>query len=266
MGSKMRKDPVVLVTREDRVAKIILNVPEKMNAASLELFMSVTDALNDVAADTSVRAVILTGAGKSFCAGADIPKEIARFQKMSGTEFADFTSPVSAAYLAAYRMAKPVIAAINGYAIGIGVDLALSCDIRIAAEDTKLGVFEVKMGLAPEISTYLLPRLIGLSRAKLLSFTGDMIDAQEAFRLGMVDKVVPPDSLMAEAESLARKLADGPLAIPYIKKAMNDSLEMSLESSLRSVFHMQYQLTRTEDHKEAVAAFLEKRQPQFQWR
>jgi len=160
-------------------------------------------------------------------------------------------------------MEKPVIAAINGYAIGAGLDLALTCDIRIAAEDAQIGEFFVKMGLIPEAAIYFMPRLIGLGKAKLLCFTGDLIGAREAEQIGLVDKVVPSERLMLSAEELAKRLADGPKAIGIIKRGLNESLKMTFESTIDYIGRLQYQLVHTEDHAEAVNSWIEKRPPLF---
>jgi enoyl-CoA hydratase len=266
MSGPTEKTPLVLLSREGRMATVTLNRPEKANAASQEVFKAASAVLQEVAADGSVGAVIVTGAGKSFCAGTDVHNDLVRFQHMSDSEWKVMVDHAVTTYLTVYNMPKPVIAAINGYAVGVGLDLALACDIRVAAEDAKLGAFEVRMGLTPEIALSLMPRLVGLGKARLLAFTGDVVDAREAERIGLVDMVVPANSLMLEAQKLASRLADGPVALGAIKKAINDSLEMSVESSLRAAMQLQQRLSRTEDHKEAVAAFLEKRAPVFKGR
>jgi enoyl-CoA hydratase/carnithine racemase len=166
-------------------------------------------------------------------------------------------------YKAAHEMEKPIIAAINGYAVGAGLELALSCDIRVAADDAKMGEAFVRMGLMPEMSVYVLPRLIGMGKAKLMSFTGDAVTAQKAEQMGLVDMVVPSSEMLSAAQSLAKRLAEGPVAIGIIKKALNESLGMSMDMSLHYAMRMQYHLVHTEDHKEAVAAWMEKRQPVF---
>jgi enoyl-CoA hydratase/carnithine racemase len=207
--------------------------------------------------------VIITGAGRAFSAGGDIKKDIAPLRELSLPQFNTYFSQGTVFYKLIVDAEKPVIAAINGYALGAGLDLALSCDIRIAAEDAQLGELFVRMGLIPEAGIYFMPRLIGLGKAKLLSFTGDMIDAKEAERIGLVDKIVPSDKLISSAEELARKLADGPKAIGIIKKGLNVSLGMTFDTCMDYITRLQYQLVHTEDHKEAVSAWLEKRKPVF---
>ncbi|MEW6034739.1 MAG: enoyl-CoA hydratase-related protein [Chloroflexota bacterium] len=258
--------PLVVITRKESVVTITLNRPEKLNALSKDLFEALVEALREVAQDSAVRAVVITGAGRSFSAGADVAGDIARFREMGATEFTTYVDRAFEPYRLAYNMGKPVIAAMNGHALGAGFDLALSCDIRIAAEDAKMGALFVRMGLSPEMSVYMMPRLVGMGKAKLLAFTGDMVTAQEAERMGLVDMVVPADRLMPEAEKLARRLAQGPAAIPAIKKAINESQKMTAESLLDYIVQLQYHLAQTEDHREAVTAFLEKRTPSFKWK
>ena len=147
--------------------------------------------------------------------------------------------------------------------IGAGLDLAMSCDIRIASEDAKLGQFFVRMGLVPEAGAYMMPRLIGLGRAKLLSFTGDLIDGKEAERIGLVEKAVPADQLMPAALEMAGKFANGPKCIGIMKKQLNEAMGMTFKTALDYAIRLQYQCVHTEDHKEAVNAFLEKRKPTF---
>jgi enoyl-CoA hydratase/carnithine racemase len=256
----------VNLTRKDHLGIVTMNRPEKMNALSPELMEDLVKALGEVAEDDSVRAVIITGAGRSFSAGGDVKKDILPLRDKSPTEFNTYIEQAVLMYKLTIEMEKPVIAAINGHALGGGLDLAMACDIRIAAENAKLGEFFVKMGLSPEIGIYLMPRLIGLGKAKLLSFTGDLIDAREAERIGLVDIVVPPDKLMSSAEDLGKRLAEGPKAIGLIKKGFNESLKMTVDSALDYVSRIQYQLAHTEDHKEAVASWLEKRKPVFKGR
>jgi enoyl-CoA hydratase/carnithine racemase len=253
----------VLVTRKNVVATVTLNRPEKLNALSPELWDDLIVALREVANDLNVRAVILTGAGQSFSAGGDVEKDLAPLQDLSMGEFNTYFANAALFYKLIVDMEKPVIAAINGYALGAGLDLALVCDIRIAAEDARLGEFFVRMGLTPEAGVYFLPRLIGLSRAKLLSFTGELIDAKEAERIGLVDKVVPPEKLISSAEELAERLANGPRSIGLIKKELNAALGMTYDVCMDYITRMQYQAVRTEDHREAVSAWLEKRKPVF---
>lgn len=253
----------VKVVKKDGYAKVILNRPEKANALSPELIKDFMAAWHDVGDDDAVRAAIITGAGKSFSAGGDVIKDLNPLREMGAFEFQKYFGQAEVLYKGIIDAEKPVIAAINGFAVGAGLDLALSCDIRIAAEDAKMGEFFIKMGLTPELGIYMLPRLVGLGWAKLISLTGDIIDAAQAEKIGLVEKVVPPEGLIPSAEELAKRLANGPVATGTIKRAINESLKMSLESSLDYVARLQYQLCHTEDHKEAVTSWIEKRKPVF---
>ena len=263
MGADIKGGPSVIINRKGGVATITMNRPEKLNALSPELIDDIIEALNKVAGDKQVRAVVVTGAGRSFSAGGDVLTDIVPLRGKSPSEFNSYVDQAVVMYKAIHDMEKPVIAAINGYAVGAGLEVALSCDIRIAADDAKMGEFFVRMGLMPEMSVYVLPRLIGLGKAKLLSFTGDAVTAQEAERMGLVDMVVPSNEMMAAAQQLAGRLAEGPAAIGIMKKALNESLGMNMEMALHYAMRMQYHLVHTEDHKEAVAAWLEKRAPAF---
>lgn len=263
MKAEEKKFATVIVQRRDGIAIITLKRPEKLNAFSPELTHDFAEALGEVGDDRTVRAVIVTGAGKSFSAGGDIKTDLGPLRRMSLPEFNNYFYEGLLMYKSIVVMEKPVIAAINGYAVGLGMEVCLCCDIRIAAEDAKLGELFVRMGLIPEIGIFLLPRLIGPGRAKLVSFTGDLIGAREAEQMGLVDKVVPPDNLISSAEELARRLAQGPKSIGLIKKAMNESLNMTLDSSLSYMMDLFYQAVHTEDHEEAVKAWLEKRSPVF---
>lgn len=256
----------VVVSKKEGFAVVALNRPEKLNALSPELIKDFLSAWNDVADDDDIRAVVITGKGPSFSAGGDVVKDINPLRKMGASEFHRYFSQAEVMYRGIIDLEKPVIAAINGFAVGAGLDLALAADIRIAAEDAKMGEFFVKMGLTPELGIYILPRLVGLGWAKLICLTGDIIDAAQAEKIGLVEKVVPAEQLIPYAEEMARKLARGPVATGTIKKAINESLKMTLSSSLDYISRLQYQLSHTEDHEEAVTAWLEKRKAVFKGR
>jgi 2-(1,2-epoxy-1,2-dihydrophenyl)acetyl-CoA isomerase len=160
-------------------------------------------------------------------------------------------------------MDKPVIAAINGYCMATGLDLALVSDFRIAAEDARIGEMRVKMGMTPSIGAYFLTRVVGMGRAKSIALIGETISAAEALSMGLVHKVVPSNRLMVESEELANNLADGPMAIGITKKLINYAVQADLESCMRYFYGLEYQVIQSEDHKEAVKAFIEKRNPIF---
>ena len=263
METEKRKYSTVLIDRKDGIAIITLNRPEKLNAFSPELVTDFSEALGELERDSSVRAIVVVGAGKSFSAGGDIKEDLAPLRRMSHPELRKYLYEGMLMYRSMVSMEKPIIAAINGYAVGLGMELCLCCDIRIAAEDAKFGEFFVRMGLTTEIGTLLLPRLIGLGKAKLISFTGDLVDAGEAERIGLVDKVVPPEKLMSSAEELAKRFAQSPRSLGLIKKGMNESLNMDLDASLRLIVELFSEAIQSEDHEEAVKAWIEKRKPVF---
>ena len=263
MSPKAKAAPMILVTKKGGVATVTLNRPEKLNAMSPDLIFALAPVLHQMGEDDTVRCIILTGSGRAFSAGGDVVKDIRPLRDMNPLEFAKYVDHAVGIYTEIRDMQKPVIAAINGYAVGAGLELALACDIRIAADDAKLGEFFVRMGITPETGIYFLPKMIGLGKAKLLCFTGDVVNAEDAEKIGLVEMVVPAKKLISEAEALAERLAKGPAAIGIIKKAINESLKMTAETSLHYVMRMQYHLVHTEDHKEAVAAWLEKRAPKF---
>ena len=256
----------MILEKKEGLATITLNTPERLNAMSPQQILDLVEVCAEIGEDEEIRAVVITGAGKAFLAGGDVETDIKPLSSMSPSEFNTYMKRADYFYRALVDMEKPVIAAINGYAVGAGLDLAMCCDIRIASEDAKMGVFFVKMGLVPESGAYLMPRLIGLGRAKLLSFTGDLIDGKEAERIGLVEKVVPADQLMPTALELANKFVNGPTCIGMIKKQLNESMGMSFETALDYAIRLQYQCIHTGDHKEAVNAFLEKRKPVFKGR
>lgn len=258
----------VILSCQGNVATITLNRPEVLNAMSPALMKDLTKAVSAVGKDSGVRAVIINGAGRAFCAGGDV-NDIAGLCKMTPLEYREYINgEIFELIRGIVWMDKPVIAALKGFAIGGGFDLAMACDIRIAAKGTKMGNAFIRMAILPELGgLYFLPRLVGLGRAKLLAFTGDFITAEEAERIGLVEKVVPEEELDKSARELAEKLARGPTrAIAMTKLAINKSLSMDLESSSEYCWLLNPPLFQTRDHHEAIAAFREKRAPVFQGR
>ncbi|NVM30095.1 MAG: enoyl-CoA hydratase [Candidatus Helarchaeota archaeon] len=263
----------IILSVEDNVATITLNRPEKRNAMSPKLMEEFAEALEEAEKNEEVRAIVISGAGKAFCAGGDIKLDIVKARELRTGEKTEskmaerrrHRSAMITPFLKITQMEKPVIAAVNGYAIGGGCDLALACDIRIASENAKFGEFYIKRGLVPDLGgTYFLPRLVGMGRAKLMVFTGDLIDAKEAERIGLVEKVVPADELETTVNELARRLAKGPtLAIIAAKKEMHKAQNMTFEEALNSAIKASNSLILTEDFKEGYKAFLEKREPVY---
>lgn len=253
----------IVVSPEGGVCTITLNRPEILNALSPQMLDELIEALDQAGKDDTIRAVIITGAGKAFSAGGDVKLDVSQVSKMAPFEFRSYMHHRIVKLI--WEMEKPVIAAINGIAVGGAFDIALACDIRFASEKARLSEIFVRMGIISDLGgVYFLPRLVGLGKAKLLTFTGDIIDAQEAERMGIVDKVFPHDELLPATRQLAERLANGPTrAIAMAKIAMHKSLNMDLNTSLDYTTNLQHLLVHTEDHKEAFSAFLEKRKPVF---
>lgn len=251
------------VTIKGNIGIITLNRPEKMNALSPELFDGISGSFSFLASEDRVRSVILTGAGEHFSAGGDVETDINPLRTKTVKEFTTYFESLADLYEMVFNYSKPVIAAINGYALGAGMEFALMCDIRIAADNARMGEFFVRMGLVPETGMCMLPKIVGLGMAKLICMTGDLVDAAEAYRIGLVEKVVPVNELLPEAEKLAVKLAGNPASVRIIKRAVNEFAAMPYEATRRAQIGYQFEATRTADHAEAVAAFMEKRKALF---
>jgi 2-(1,2-epoxy-1,2-dihydrophenyl)acetyl-CoA isomerase len=253
----------LVLTKENGVATIILNRPEVLNALNAKLSKELELAIEEVRKDNAARVLVITGRGRAFCAGGDM-KDL----PLSPGDVVTTTAALEQLHrvlLSMRRLEKPVIASVNGVAVGGGFDLALMCDIRIASENAKFGEAYVRVGGFPDSGgTYLLPHLIGTAKACELLFTGDMIDAREAERIGLVNKVVPADKLDSVTKELAARLAKGPpIAIGMMKTAIYRSFTQDIESALRYVAYMTGLCLQTEDAKEGIAAFAEKRPPIF---
>jgi len=258
----------LIYTIENQVATITLNRPERMNALTKTLYSEMEHALRASEDNDGVRAIIITGAGRGFCSGDDVKSMAApdtQEQQVRKTAIKGKPTPVVPVFMA---MNKPLIAAVNGAAVGWGMDLSLFCDIRIASELAKFGEVYVLRGLIPDISGfYLLPRIIGLSRAYELLLTGDVIDAKEAERIGLVSKVVPPDQLMPTAKALAAKMAAlPPLAVKMSKEAVRKGLNYDLGALGEYHAYALGILFQTEDFKEGSTSLLERRRPIFKGR
>jgi enoyl-CoA hydratase len=255
----------LLLERDGAVASITINRPKVLNALNTPTIDELRRAILDLKQDDGVRAVILTGAGeKSFVAGADI-NELAVQTPTSGREHALTGQHV---FDLIENMGKPVIAAINGYALGGGCELAMACTLRIAADTAKLGQPEVGLGLIPGYAgTQRLPRLVGTGKAMELILTGAPISADEAQRIGLVNRVVPAAALMTEARALAAQLAKGaPIAMRYIINAINKGVEMPFAEACQYEATLFGLVASTEDMREGTTAFLEKRKAEFKGR
>ncbi len=253
----------LLYETRDGLAFITINRPNVLNALNRKTMEELNDAAGEAIADSEVRVVILTGAGeKSFVAGADI-NELAEQSPVTGRDYGLFGQSVLNKI---ENAPKPFIAAINGFAFGGGCELAMACHIRIASERAKLGQPEVKLGLIPGYGgTQRLARLVGEGRAMQLNLTGEPISAEEAFRIGLVNEVVPPGDLMQEAEALANKIkANAPLAVRFAMEAIHHGLQGTLDEGLYLEATLFSLCCTTEDMKEGTKAFLEKRAPNFQ--
>ncbi len=242
----------VIYTKKDHIASITLNRPETGNRINLKLAQELEEVCRQINQDEAIYVVILSGAGnKAFCSGSELE---------SGTRYS-----VAAAIAG---IEKPVIAAINGDALGQGLELALSCDIRLASDKAKFGFPEVSQGVIPsDGGTQRLPRLVGKAKALELVLTAETIDAEEAFEIGLVSKVVGGAELAGEADALAETIAGkGPVALRFIKEAVNKGLDLTLEQGLRLEADLYFLLHTTADRTEGITAFLEKRKPRFKGR
>ncbi len=256
----------ILYEKEDGLAIITFNRPEVRNALNYLAIDEALEAASDADADNSVRVLILTGAGdKAFVAGADIEELRAR---NTLTELGKCSARRRVLANLLETMSKPTIAAINGFAVGTGLELALACTIRIASNNAKFGQPEINLGIMPgNGGTQRLPKLVGKGCAMEMILTGDLIDAQEAYRIGLVNRVVPQAELMHQVKELAAKLAaKSPLAIKLAKNAIHTGLNMSLSEGIEYENKLFAILCGSQDKQEGVDAFREKRRPDFQAR
>ncbi len=261
--------PFLLIEREGAVVTARLNRPETRNALTDPAHMQeIEDLCRSIRTDRSVKVLVLTGEGSAFCAGGNV-----KDMQQRGGIFAGSPHEVAESYrntiqripLALYNLDAPVIAAVNGPAIGAGLDLACMCDIRIASDKALFAESFVKVGIVPgDGGAWLLPRVIGMPRASLMAFTGDTLDAAKALEYGLVAEVVPADQLQAHAHALAQRIAANPShALRLTKRLLREGQHLRLDSLLELSAAFQALSHHTEDHVEAVNAFLEKRPPQY---
>lgn len=256
----------IIYTKQEGIATITLNRPDKMNAFTPEMMDNIYRAVEDVRSDKEVRVLIITGTGRSFCSGADVKAMAKRFNQPGGGEERRIPEAERVLlYVLFQKCEKPIIAAVNGVAVGGGLDLACACDIRVASDRARFAELFIRRGMIPASGgTYFLPRLVGIDKALELIWTGDMIDAREAERIGLVTMVVPHEELESATLELAEKLAKGPsLAIQTAKRVVYEGLDMDLESTLKHVAAAVREITQTKDHEEGAKAFVEKREPVF---
>ena len=254
-----------LYEKRDGIATITINRPQALNALNEEAISEISSRLEDAEKDENVRVIVITGAGeKAFCAGLDL-KPMRDINVVRAVETSRLGQKLT---LAIEELGKPVIAAINGYALGGGLELAMACDIRIASENARLGQPEVNVGLIPGWGgTQRLPRLVGKGIAKELIFTGKMIDAKTAERMGLVNMVVPPERLKSAVEELSKEImSKSPIAIKLVKELINISIETDQRTGLIHEAEAFGILSSTEDYREGVSAFLEKRKPEYKGR
>ncbi len=253
----------LLFSKEGGIGTVTINRPEVLNALSQSVYTELYGLFKEIEKDGDVGVVILTGSGeKAFVAGADI----AAMQPMNSIDVEGFIDIARNAFDQVYSLKKPVIAAINGFALGGGCELAMCCDLRIASENARFGQPEIALGIIPGGGgTQRLTRLIGECRAKELIYTGDIIDAHTAFEFGLINKIVPAGDLLAEANALARKMLNkSGVILSYAKKAINSATNVDLSSGLDLEAEYFALCFATRDQKEGMSAFLEKRKPVFE--
>ncbi|MEW6275076.1 MAG: enoyl-CoA hydratase [Bacillota bacterium] len=251
----------IQLERDKEIGVVYLNQPETRNALSMEMQEELRIALEGLARDGAVKAIVISGRGTAFCAGGDL-RTMGDSKPFQGRQR---MQSVHRLVLALRNLEKPVLAAVNGPAFGAGWSLAMACDFVIASEKARFSLAFVKVGLIPDCGClYLLPRVIGLPKAKELMMTGRVVEAAEASALGLVNKVVPPEQLLPEALTLARELAQGPpLALGLLKSIVNRAFETDFLTLLEEEALAQDLCLQTEDHREGVRAFFEKRKPKF---
>ena len=256
----------IILQKEEGIATITLNRPDKLNSLTPKMLDELQAVTEELAQDDNVKVVVITGAGRAFCAGADLDHPI--FDATNPADVKEMMQKFHQIPLNTRNMTKPVIASVNGAAVGAGCNYALACDIIVASEKARFGQVFVGIGLHSDCGgTYFLPRLVGVAKACELLFTGKIIDAKEAERIGLVNQVVAEDQLEAATKELALSLAKGPsLAINMIKTSIYQGLEMDLASALEREAAVQSICILTEDCKEGIRAFKEKRKPMFKGR
>lgn len=258
----------ILLEKKDHVAMLTLNRPEKMNAFGGLMRQEVLEALEETASDSDVRVVMITGAGKAFCVGGDINEFVDGSVQALSKEISSKRPVMSRIVLTINTMEKPVIAAGNGVAAGGGCNLALACDIRIASENARFGEVFTRRGLHPDWGgIYFLPHLVGYAKAAELIFSGEIVDAPEALKIGMVNKVVPQDDLLPTSWELAIRIArNAPIPVAFAKRGLQNFQKWDLAQAVDYEAYVLGVVMNSEDVREGFAAFLEKRNPVFKGR
>ena len=255
----------VLLHKEEHVATVTLNRPEKMNAFGGLMRQEIVEVLEAVASDADVRVVVITGAGKAFCTGGDINEFASGTVQALSKKVPSERHAMCRAVLAINTMEKPVIASVNGVAAGGGCNLALACDIRIAGDKARFGQVFVRRGVHPDWGgIYFLPRIVGYSKAAELIFSGEVISADEAFRIGLVNKVVPQEELAGATHEMATRIAkNAPIPVAFAKRGLQNFQRWDLAQALDYESYVLEVVMKSEDIVEGFGAFLEKREPKF---
>jgi enoyl-CoA hydratase/carnithine racemase len=246
----------------DGIARIVLNRPERMNAFTFGMIDAWIAALQHCRTDDAVKVVIVSGAGRAFCSGGDIVEMGERLQRTPEQRKNELFHRIERIPLALEDLDKPVLAAVNGVATGAGMDMALMCDMRFAAASARFAETYVRVGLVPGAGgAHFLPRVVGVAKALELFLTADFVNAEEALRIGLVNKVFPDDSLMSEVDAIARRIADAPpLAVRMIKRAIYQGLRNDLRTNLDLISSHYAVVTASEEHREAVRRFVAARE------
>ncbi len=256
------EEQVIVKERQDQILTLTLNRPKVMNSLNFAMLRALKESVEEIQFDPAIRVVIINGAGdRAFCAGADL-KERAT---LSDLQVKEFIFTIRNLFTFIENLGKPVIAAVNGIALGGGTELALACDIRLASERATMGLTETRLAIIPGAGgTQRLPRLIGRGKAKELIFTGRRVDAREALDIGLVNKVCAPEALHDECRAMAEMICEtGPIAIQQAKYAINHGLETDLHTGLAIESNAYWITIPTEDRLEGLAAFREKRKPHY---
>ena len=259
----------LILKKEAFIATLILNRPEKLNIFNEKMFEELDMALEDAGKDDGTRVLVLTGAGRAFCAGGDVGNMPGAEKGQSPEDYRQHLLRLQKVYIKLHHFEKPTIAMVNGAAVGGGFDLALSCDMRVGSEKSKFMVAFTRIGLIPGTGgMYFMPRILGMAKACELIFTGDFITGEEAKKAGILSKLVPSEDLEKETMKLAGKIAKGPpIAIKLAKMQLYRGLELSnLDAALQYTAAAQLIVFESEDHKEGIRAFMEKREPIFKGR
>jgi 2-(1,2-epoxy-1,2-dihydrophenyl)acetyl-CoA isomerase len=257
-------EEVILTGVSDRVATLTFNRPNKLNALSMDLISGSIDALKRWSSDPDIGCIVVTGSGRAFCAGGDV-STMAQDDRETLEQKIDRLRQMQELSWLLYNMSKITIAGVNGFAMGAGLGVCLSCDLRIASDQSRFGTAYAKVGYGGDFgTTWLLSQYVGGPKAKELFFLGDIVEATEAHRLGLVNRIVPHDSLNAEVQAIASRIAHGPLtSYRYMKANVNLAPSVDFRTMLDREAETHMRCSMTEDHKEGVRAFMEKREPNF---